>query len=313
MRRVTLTETACVLACVLALAGPGLAGDKNGQLEESLKGQYVLTKTGIDRVRITSPRTILVTRSAWSQGPSAGAALTNADVLKMIAAKLGDAIVISKIKSSRCNFDTSTDALIKLKRDGVSDPVIQAMTECGAPGALATVPAHPAGASGALPGPGPVTEIGVYHKVGDEWHQLEPEVVNVKSGGMGKTFLSGGLVKPDINAHLNGNHSNNQVRTPVEFLIYVADGVGITEYQLIRLHEQKDSREFRTVTGGVLHTSSGATRDLVQFDGKKIADRTYVIELGTLGAGEYGFLPPGAVLSSSGGSVGKMYSFRVLE
>ena len=93
----------------------------------------------------------------------------------------------------------------------------------------------------------------------------------------------------------------------------MAEGVGVTEYQLIHLHEQKDSREFRTVTGGVMHVSSGATRDLVQFQGKKIANRTYVIELGDLGAGEYGFLPPGAVLSSSGGSVGKMYTFRVLE
>jgi len=165
----------------------------------------------------------------------------------------------------------------------------------------------------APPAAGPVSEIGVYHKVGDEWKQVDPEVVNVKSGGVGKTFLSGGLVKPDINAHINGAHSRNQVRTPVEFLIYMAEGVGITEYQLIHLHEQKNAREFRTVTGGVMHVSSGATRDLMQFEGKKIANRTYVIELGNMGAGEYGFLPPGAVLSSSGGSVGKMYTFRVLE
>ena len=126
----------------------------------------------------------------------------------------------------------------------------------------------------APPAAGPVSEIGVYHKVGDEWKQVDPEVVNVKSGGVGKTFLSGGLVKPDINAHINGAHSRNQVRTPVEFLIYMAEGVGITEYQLIHLHEQKNAREFRTVTGGVMHVSSGATRDLMQFEGKKIANRT---------------------------------------
>jgi hypothetical protein len=158
-----------------------------------------------------------------------------------------------------------------------------------------------------------VSEIGVYTKVGAEWKQVDPEVVNVKSGGVGKTLLTGGVVKPDINAHLNGGHSINQLQTPVEFLIYVAEGVGITEYQLIHMRVQKDSREFRTVTGGVMHVSSGATRDLMQFEGKKIANRTYVIELTKIDAGEYGFLPPGAVLSSSGGSVGKMYTFTVLE
>jgi hypothetical protein len=227
------------------------------------------------------------------------AALNNDDVMKMVQAKLADAIIVAKVKSSTCQFDTSTDSLIKLKGAGVSDVVLEAMAGCGA--APAPVAAPP---TSAPPAAGPVSDIGVYTKVGGEWKQVDPEVVNVKTGG---------VVKPDINAHLNGGHSINQLHTPVEFLIYVAEGVGITEYQLIHMHVQKDSREFRTVTGGVMHVSSGATRDLMQFEGKKIANRTYVIELSKIGAGEYGFLPPGAVLSSSGGSVGKMYTFSVLE
>jgi len=248
-----------------------------------------------------------VTMTRGGQGAGA-AALNNDDIMKMVQAKLADAVIVAKVKSSTCKFDTSTDALIKLKGAGVSDAVLEAMAGCGA--GPTSVPAPP---TSAPPAAGPVSEIGVYFKVGGEWKQVDPEVVNVKSGGVGKSLMSGGLVKPDINAHINGAHSGNQARTPVEFLIYVAEGVGITEYQLIHLHEQKDSREFRTVTGGVMHVSSGATRDLVQFEGKKIANRTYVIELGGIGAGEYGFLPPGAILSSSGGSVGKMYTFRVLE
>jgi len=244
-----------------------------------------------------------------SGGQGAGTApLNNDDVMKMVQAKLADAVIVAKVKSSTCKFDTSTDALIRLKGAGVGDAVLEAMAGCGAAPAPVAAPAV-----STPPAAGPVSEIGVYQKVGDEWKQVDPEVVNVKSGGVGKTFLTGGLVKPDINAHINGAHSRNQVRTPVEFLIYMAEGVAVTEYQLIQLHEQKDSREFRTVTGGVIHVSSGATRDLMQFEGRKIANRTYVIELGNMGAGEYGFLPPGAVLSSSGGSVGKMYTFRVLE
>jgi len=238
-----------------------------------------------------------------------GAGLTNADIIKMVRAKLSDGTIVSKIKSSPCKYDTGTDELISLKQQGVTDAVIEAMTNCGAPAAI------PSAAAVAPTGPsaGPVGEIGVYHKVGDEWKSIQPEIVNVKTGGVGKTLLTGGVVKPDVNANINGAHSGNQVRTPVEILIYAPEGVAPTEYQLIRLHEHKDSREFRTVTGGVMHVKSGATRDLIQFEGKKIASRTYLVELGNMGGGEYGFLPPGAVLSSSGGSVGKMYTFRVLE
>jgi hypothetical protein len=61
------------------------------------------------------------------QGEAHDEVLTNSDVVKMAKAKLGDGIIISKIKTSACNFDTSVDALVKLKEAGVSDPVIQAM------------------------------------------------------------------------------------------------------------------------------------------------------------------------------------------
>lgn len=98
----------------------------------------------------------------------------------------------------------------------------------------------------------------------------------------------------------------------VTFALYVIEAGGDLlwiETQSVQAHEQGR----HTVLLGAMHTSSGATRDLVQFESKKVASRTYTIELGGMGAGEYGFLPPGAVLSSSGGSVGKMYTFRVVE
>ena len=53
----------------------------------------------------------------------------NDDVVKMAKAGLDDGIIISKIKSSRTQFDTSPDALIALKTSGVSSAVLRAMTE----------------------------------------------------------------------------------------------------------------------------------------------------------------------------------------
>ena len=154
----------------------------------------------------------------------------------------------------------------------------------------------------------------MYFKKQGAWAEDLPEVVNWKTGGAFKNFATGGLVKGDVNGHINGAHSKNAVNTPLEFLVYAPEGVSITEYQLLRLRDAGDSREFRTVTGGVMHESGGATRDLVPFESKKLAPRTFSIILPNLGKGDYGFLPPGAVASShASASLGKIYSFQVIE
>lgn len=53
--------------------------------------------------------------------------ITNATIVKMVKAKLGDTIILSKIKSGKTDFDLSTDAIVKLKELRVSDKVIEAM------------------------------------------------------------------------------------------------------------------------------------------------------------------------------------------
>jgi hypothetical protein len=140
-----------------------------------------------------------------------------------------------------------------------------------------------------------------------------PEVVNWKTGGVLKHIATVGVVKGDVNGHIQGVHSRNSLKSPIEVLIYATEGVAITEYQLVHLHENADNREFRTVTGGVMHEEGGATRDLIPFEGKRVATRMYKVVLPNLGAGEYGFLPPGAIGSASSASMGKMYTFRPVE
>jgi hypothetical protein len=55
--------------------------------------------------------------------------LSNEDVLKMVEAGLSMEIIEAKIKASECNFDTTLDALQKLKTAGVSEAVILAMVQ----------------------------------------------------------------------------------------------------------------------------------------------------------------------------------------
>jgi hypothetical protein len=53
--------------------------------------------------------------------------LTNDDIVAMTKALLGDDIIISKIQQTTASFDTSADALIRLKKAGVSKLVLDAM------------------------------------------------------------------------------------------------------------------------------------------------------------------------------------------
>ncbi len=82
-----------------------------------------------------------------SEPPQTGATpqgFSNDDVIKMVQAKLPDSILIAKIKSSTCDFDTSPDALIKLKRAGVSDIVLNAIVEAPPPSSnLSDTPESP--------------------------------------------------------------------------------------------------------------------------------------------------------------------------
>ncbi len=230
------------------------------------------------------------TRPKTTSAPEKAAVSTGLavdDVIKMSKAGLSDGIIVQQIRKNGHAFDLTPDQLIQLKTASVSDRVISVMMDPSQPDA-----------------PPPLAPVAA-------------EVVNWKTGGVFKTIASAGIVKGDVNGNIEGGNSRNSFATPIEFLIVAPEGTAITEYQLLRLHQSQnlDSREFRTVTGGIMHVSSGATRDLVPFEGKKVSQRVYaVIFPSNLGAGEYGFLPPGAIGSSNGaGSTGKLYSFRVIE
>jgi hypothetical protein len=249
---------------------------------------------------------------------AAASGLTVDDVIKMSKAGLADGIIVQEIRKNGQAFDLNPDQLIQLKTAAVSDRVITVMMDPSKPDAPALAAPAAAASTQAAIDPSLPTEIGVYAKKQGKWTEVLPEVVNWKTGGVFKSIASAGIVKGDINGHLEGANSRNSFTTPIEFLIVAPEGTAITEYQLLRLRpsgQNLDSREFRTVTGGVMHVSGGATRDLVPFEGKKIAPHVYgVIFPSNLGAGEYGFLPPGAIgATNAAGSTGRLYSFRVIE
>lgn len=61
--------------------------------------------------------------------PKTQVALNNNDVVGMVKAGIGAEVIVAKIKSSSCAFDTSPAALKQLKGDGVPDNVVLAMVQ----------------------------------------------------------------------------------------------------------------------------------------------------------------------------------------
>jgi hypothetical protein len=244
-----------------------------------------------------------------SKAGTAQSALTVEDVIKLAKAGLSEDIIVQQIRKNGQAFDLSTEQLIALKAANVSDRIIQVMldpskADTAAHSAPAAVAAEPEPAAAALP-----TEVGVYAKKQGQWVEVSPEIVYWKTGGALKTIATAGILHGDVNGHVPGANSPTSFGTPLEFLIVAPEGTAMAEYQLLRLHINKDNREFRTITGGVMHSHSGSQRDQVPFDGKKIASRMFELTFpASAGPGEYGLLPPGSTSGS-----GKIYSFRITQ
>jgi|SRR5579863_4664918 len=234
-------------------------------------------------------------------------ALDNAAVVKMAKAGLGDDVIVSMVQGQPGHYELTPDTLVSLKQQGVSEKVLAAMAAKNA------APAAAPAAAGKDPYDD--LDIGVYYKLKNVWTLIPSESVNWKTGGVLKSIASQGIVKGDVNGHLNGKQSATELRTPMEILIKAPEGVEATDYQLVHMHVNSDNREFRTKTGGVFHSSGGATKDSVQFQQTRIAKHVYTVTLPDklASGGEYGFLAPGLTNSTASGSTGKAYTFHFLE
>jgi hypothetical protein len=294
------------------------------QISVSVPGFKRYIRTGITVVEAQIIRIDIVLAMLSSEE-----ILTNDSVIQLLKAGVDEDLIISKIQDTRHSFDVSVQGMVALKEGGVSDrlmhflmdtskapepktPPVQARPAV-APSAPVMPPKEtpksaeiPAGVDSSLP-----KEVGVYVQAGKQWLEMQPEVVVWQTGGTLKRFVTAGIVQGDVNGRIKGAHSETVLKTPLEFLVVAPEGVTLAEYQLIHLREQRDAREFRTVTGGVFSSSGGATRDALPFEGTKVVSRVFSIKLSDLYAGEYGFLPTGGASPSSSSNVGKMFTFRL--
>jgi hypothetical protein len=268
---------------------------------------------------------VLLAAAASPIRGSAQSALDNRAIIQMTKAGLGDSLIVESINATPANYSTAPADLIALKQAGVSERVIKAViakasvtntvinpSNAGPESLRGAVPAS-AAASVDLTG---VDELGVYYKDHDgKWTKMEPELVNYRSGGALKSYATNHVIKEDRNGHLMGESARLVLAKPTDFLLYMPAGTDPVEYLLLKLRPGgQHGREFRSETGGVFHSSSGATRDEIAFTAIKVAPHVYQFTLpASAGKGEYGILPPGSMSAANAGSGGKIYTFKILD
>lgn len=124
------------------------------------------------------------------------APMGNDDVVRMVRGGLADATVIQAIDAAEPAFDTSPDALVKLKQSGVSEAVIQRMLARSAP-APAAAPCKDCGvveavrqvdkpgtASGIGAVAGGVAGAAIGHGVSSDRHRTAGTVIGAVGGAV---------------------------------------------------------------------------------------------------------------------------------
>jgi hypothetical protein len=229
--------------------------------------------------------------------------LTNASIIEMKSLGLGDDVIIGKIKTSNCKFDTSITALKQLKDAKISDPIIQAMLlVLSPPSAPAAAPAL-----GDPNDPAAVHDPGVYlyQEVGGKktMTKIEPSHFGETKAGTPLFALYGASEK--ARAVMTPAYSDLQLTAQPIFYFYFEktqsglsdssrSATGPQDFTLLNMEIHKNER--RVVIGKVgLSSSSGFDpKQVRETAAEKVTTGVWKVTPKTeLADGEYCFLYAG--------------------
>lgn len=245
----------------------------------------------------------IVLFSAFVRLAAQNEVLSNNSVLDMIELGFTEDVVITKINTSECNFDTSIDALKLLKDKGVSGDIIVAMLQSKKQDKDDYNTRKN-------------NRSGIYFKTGNEYKKIFPTVFSgTKTSTLGAAFTYG-IADAKIKSTMNNAHSNNIVNTNLpEFFFYFDNkeqtsfAAGASnwwftvasspnEFVLTRLKSKKGRRELEI---GKVNLYAGNSigvdeENTVRFDIEVINEWEFkVVPQAPLFPGEYCFFYQGAV------------------
>lgn len=263
-----------------------------------------------------------------STGTNGGEVLTNESVITMVKAGLSVDIIVSKIQTSKTNFNVSTDELVRLSNLKIPGEIIRAMvmasssetvrdSRTGAGDSSKTNPNDPLSAH----------DAGIYlyeEKDGKkQMTQLEPSISKqTKSGGFLASAVTYGIAKIKFKAALAGQNAKLQITQPrpVFYFYFEVKNSGLStssyyatspnEFVLVKMNTKDNSRDVTVSQANAFGAQSGAMDKAVRpFDYEKIAPGVYkVTPTVDLIDGEYGFYNA-AGAGPSGGA--KIFDFGI--
>lgn len=262
--------------------------------------------------------------------PAAAETLTNATIIQLVQAGLGNDAVIAKIKASEGKYDLSTNDLIALKSAGVPGEVIATMigstSKADQPAAMSLTEIDPM-----KPHPSGVYFI---NRAANRLDRIDPTVSNqAKTGGIFGYALTGGIASMSIKVAITGSAARVSGRSNMPSFYFFFDASNSTtsnlasswaagsaqtvtspsEFTLIRLMEKKDRREARVGSMNIAGAKTGVMdSDRIAFDYEMVRPGVYkVTPKQALAAGQYGFIFALSGSGTAGAMTARIFDFSV--
>ncbi len=266
-------------------------------------------------------------------------AMTNDEVISLTKAGLAAPIIVGKIRTSKTEFDMSTDALIKLKQAGVLDDVVGAMLEAksgksiSAPVSGATVNGSTSvGALGDPNDPMAKHNYGIYlfeEKDGvKKMTALKPNVsAQNRTGGLFTSSMTYGIGKVKTKTNLPGRSADLQMQSAAPTFYFYLDitsgGLNTSsgvpsdpkEFTLVRFNQRSDNREVTIGKSNAFGAKGGLSDEyVVQVKAEDMGNGIFKVTPATdLKKGEYGFMLVNSGNSNTSAGVGaKFFDFGVM-
>lgn len=254
-------------------------------------------------------------------------------IVALKAAGLSDEVVVSKIKTTHGQYDSSAEALIYLNERGISSDVISAMLEkSGANSARQQREASLTAADPMVPHP-----PGLYmlHEQGiARMQRIDPSVSSqAKSGGIIGHVLSGGIATKSVKVSIANPNAKTiaQSNRPIFYFFFdeanatenqnfsawtsgaTAIATSPNEFTLVELMRKKGRREARVGSVNVAGAKFGVMdKDRLNFDSEMVRQGVYRVRLSeNLPAGEYAFLQTMPGNGTVGATSARIFDFRV--
>jgi hypothetical protein len=286
--------------------------------------------------------------TAKPPAPAQTPGLTNADVIRMVQAGLGETVVMTAIRTAaKTDFKLDADNLIALKKAGVSDNIVALMLD-----PKATSQSQPAAVAGpvVVGGGSPDTrarvddphaaveiprDAGIYVDLGiakPDLVALEPTVFSQgKSGGFFTSALTYGIKKAKWKAVVRSRHANFRLSTATPtfyfyfehrssglggsggFAGWLSGATSPNEFVLAKMDVKSKERELVVGELGLFGASSGTrSKDTVEFEVEKLSGGVYRVRPAEpLPLGEYAFFYAAGASTLGAGATGKLFDFGV--